>query len=392
MSNRPRLIPPGWGIFSLALLLLTSCTVFQPPSVIPESGPDVTSTPSLAPLQLGSTDTPFPAASDTPLAIPTEPSAILQVGLSPTATSPPSPTPLPTATPTEVPIRFAVIGDFGTGNSYAEAVADLVKSWDPDFIITTGDNNYPNGEWETIDNNIGKFYIDFIKTNESKYGKGADTNRFFPSLGNHDWDTQDKDSNGPRPYLRYFHDLPGNKRYYDFVEGPVHFFAIDSDWREPDGVSTTSKQATWLKEKLAASQSRWKVVFFHATPFSSGKHGGTKWMDWPFQEWGASIVMAGHDHTYERIEIDGFTYIVNGLGGAGRYLFKTPIEGSQVRFRDKHGAMLVEATSEWMISKFYTRDEELIDTFQLGTLNPITLDLEPKLFVPLLHRAGVGVD
>ena len=39
-------------------------------------------------------------------------------------------------------LRFAVIGDFGSGNQDEQDVADLVESWDVDFIITTGDNYY----------------------------------------------------------------------------------------------------------------------------------------------------------------------------------------------------------------------------------------------------------
>ena len=143
-----------------------------------------------------------------------------------------------------------MIGDFGSGDTNAEAVANLVKSWNPNLIITTGDNNYPDGEWEAIDKNIGQFYIDFILTDESQYWLRAETNRFFPSLGNHDWNTQDRDGQGLCPYLRYFHNLPGNGRYYDFVRGPVHFFAIDGDYREPDGFDENSTQATWLKVGL----------------------------------------------------------------------------------------------------------------------------------------------
>ena len=42
-------------------------------------------------------------------------------------------------------LRFAVIGDFGLAGDRAREVSLLVKSWNVDFIITTGDNNYPNG-------------------------------------------------------------------------------------------------------------------------------------------------------------------------------------------------------------------------------------------------------
>ena len=83
-------------------------------------------------------------------------------------------------------IRFGVIGDFGSGSTSERDVANLVKSWSPDFIITVGDNNYPDGAASTIDGNIGQFYHSFIYPYSGSYGAGAATNRFFPSLGNHD--------------------------------------------------------------------------------------------------------------------------------------------------------------------------------------------------------------
>ncbi len=87
---------------------------------------------------------------------------------------------------------------------------------------------------------------------------------FFPTLGNHDWYTNDA-----QPYLDYF-TLPGNERYYDFVWGPVHFFALDSDEHEPDGVNAGSAQAAWLQQGLAASTSPWNIVYTHYPPYSSG--------------------------------------------------------------------------------------------------------------------------
>src|SRR6266511_3399595 len=145
------------------------------------------------------------------------------------------------------PVRFAVIGDFGSAGTAARDVANLVKSWKPDFIITVGDNNYPDGAASTIDPNIGQYYHEFIYPYKGRYGAGATVNRFFPSLGNHDWHAR-----GAQPYLEYF-TLPGNERYYDFVWGPVHFFAVDSDVREPDGNSSASTQGLWLQTQLAAS-------------------------------------------------------------------------------------------------------------------------------------------
>jgi tartrate-resistant acid phosphatase type 5 len=272
----------------------------------------------------------------------------------------------PTKRPVSSPaIAFAVIGDFGDDTQPNEGkVASLVKGWGPDFIITTGDNNYPRGEANFIANNITKHYGEYIGNANNKQ-----PNRFFPSLGNHDWDTA-----GAKAHLDYF-DLPGNKRYYQFRRGPVEFFAIDSDTREPDGVQPDSKQAQWLKDALATSSAPWKVVFFHHPPYSSGHHGSTNYMQWPFQRWGASVVLTGHDHSYERVVVQGFPYFVVGLGGARIAAFKKKpeIQGATEDFGfDKmHGAMRVEASDTKMSMRFYTYDKKLIDTYEM-TRSPTT--------------------
>ena len=272
-----------------------------------------------------------------------------------------TPVPLDTATPaaTAAPklVRFAVIGDFGEDNQGEKDVSELVKSWQPDLVITTGDNNYPNGAAETIDQRIGQYYHEFIYPYHGAYGPGADQNRFFPTLGNHDWMAANA-----QPYLDYF-ELPGNERYYDFVWGDIHFFAVDADSREPDGVSQVSLQARWLQERLASSTSPWKVVFFHQPPYSSGYHGSVDWMRWPFAEWGASAVLSGHDHVYERLLIDGIPYFINGLGGGAIYWFTDSIPGSQVQYNQDYGAMLVVADSQQMTFQFITRKGKLIDTY-----------------------------
>ena len=173
-------------------------------------------------------------------------------------------------------------------------------------------------------------------------------NRFFPALGNHDY----SDGRGLAEYLSYF-TLPGagipagsrtgQERYYDFIQGPVHFFVLDSMGAL---VSRTdmAAQKKWLESGLAASSTPWQLVLLHHAPYSSGTHGSTAAMQWPYQAWGADAVLAGHDHTYERLQIGEIPYFVNGLGGMSRYSFKKPVAGSQVRYNADYGAMLVTAS------------------------------------------------
>ena len=149
-----------------------------------------------------------------------------------------------------------MIGDYGGGGAPEADVASLVASWQPDLVITLGDNNYPDGASETIDANIGQFYRAFISPYQGGYGEGAEVNRFFPTLGNHDWTTDNA-----QPYLDYF-TLPGNERYYDFTWGGVHFFALDSDSREPDGVGMSCSPGSLLQAGLANSSAPWKIRLY----------------------------------------------------------------------------------------------------------------------------------
>ena len=263
-------------------------------------------------------------------------------------------------------IRFAVIGDYGKDNSAEARVASLVAGWNPDFVITTGDNNYPDGELGTIDETVGQYYGQYIGDYQGSYGAGSSTNRFWPTLGNHDWRAINcigRTCGGA--HFDYFN-LPNNERYYDVDHGLVHLFAVNSNRSEPDGRKEDSVQAEWLREQLSQSDACFRVVYFHHAAFSSGKHGSVEAMQWPFADWGADAVFAGHDHLYERLDVSGMPYFVNGAGGAGLYDFSNegnlpPEATSMVRYNLDHGAMLVAATSTDITYQFFNTDGILID-------------------------------
>ena len=257
-------------------------------------------------------------------------------------------------------VTFAIIGDYGSDGPDELDVANLVKSWNPDFIITTGDNNYMGGSTSTIDQNIGKYYHEFIGNYQGDYGEGSSINRFFPSLGNHDWMDWQED-NMTMAYFDYF-TLPGNERYYDFVWNPVHFFAIDSEPYGPGDKVASVAQEKWLQSKLSTSESPFKIVYMHHPPHPSGKE--IPRIDWPFKDWGASVVLSGHTHVYERMVFDDFPHVINGLGGKSvdKFLLNAT-SYSQIRYNEDFGAMLVIANSESMTFKFISRSGQLIDTF-----------------------------
>lgn len=376
-SCRPPPVPADWGMMPAPPPFARSVTVTAAPSVASPTAPPavVLASPSRALALTASTPAPTPTgaedgATDPSLTLPSsarfsgEPAGTA-TDVAPTANATVIETraaPQATLTPEqsfESAVRIAVIGDYGLATPGEEDVANLVKSWRPDLVITTGDNNYPGGSPDTIDLNIGRFYHEFITPYVGKYGIAAEQNRFFPTLGNHDWMDP-----GARAYLDYF-TLPGNERYYDVAWGPVHLFVLDSMPDEPDGIKATSRQATWLREGLAAATEPWKLVTMHHPPFSSGPHGPTPVLQWPYAEWRASAVLAGHDHTYERILRDGIVYFVNGLGGSVRYAVGEPVEGSQVRFDEDFGAMLIDADQQQITFQFITRAGRLVDSYTL---------------------------
>ncbi len=263
-------------------------------------------------------------------------------------------------------LHYAVIGDFGDAGQAEADVSRMVHSWDVDLIVTTGDNNYPDGEASTIDENIGQYYSDFIYPYKGEYGSGATENRFFPVLGNHDWRVVSL-----QPHYDYF-TLPGNERYYDFEWGSVHFFVIDSDNHEPDGITRDSLQAVWFQKTIRASNSPWKLVLMHHPPYSSSsKYDDNAAMQWPFADWGADAVFAGHAHLYERLYHDGIPFFVNGLGGRWRTIpqihrFGDTDERSQVRYNQDYGAQLVSANETCINFSFFSRSGELIDSYTLN--------------------------
>jgi len=262
-------------------------------------------------------------------------------------------------------IRFGVIGDYGRGFSQERDVADLIKSWNPDFITTVGDNNYPTGQASTIDKNIGQFFHEYIGNYQGSYGDGSPTNRFFPTLGHRDWDTDNA-----QPYLDYF-TLLGNERYYDFVKGSVHFFILDTDTREPDGTDTSSTQALWLKQGLANSTSVWNLVYVHHAPYTSHTVEDNYHMRWPFASWGADAILSGFFHIYERLEVDGIPYFITGNGGSTVSNFGEIDSHSKFRYNGDFGAMLIEASDTEIVFKEINRQGVLIETYKIDGNVPI---------------------
>lgn len=245
--------------------------------------------------------------------------------------------------------RYAVFGDFGdTEPSGEHAVATMVDSWNVDFILTVGDNIYDTNSYDV---SVGQHYSNYVGNYSGAYGPGSDINRFFPTLGNHDYSDA-----GLAAYLNYF-SLPDNERYYDFQVGSVHFYALNSITTEPDGTSSTSVQGQWFQNAIAASQADFNVTYFHHTPYLPPDYTGSTtaatYMRWDWEGAGVDTVFVGHIHDWARMNRDDngdqieLPYIVSGIGGRDPTL----------------GAHLVTVFDNGMLIELYSPDGTLLDSY-----------------------------
>lgn len=270
-------------------------------------------------------------------------------------------------------IFFANIGDYGRSahDPLPIQVADLVKTNDPDFIVTNGDNNYGTD----YDFEIGRLYSDYLYPYIGIYGAGASEMRFFPVPGNHDYAVDGLLGETPNTlasYKNFFVGLPGNGRYYEFVKGPVHFFMLNSDPHEQHGNTSSSAQAEWLRTKMQLSTAKWKIVVIHDAPYQSSPHDapGILSSRWPFKDWGADLVFSGDGHFYERLEVEGLPYIVNGLGGNSPDAVLNPSPPpldvySQFKYNALNGAGFCRVTCDTLQWEFKNTEGTVVDTLEL---------------------------
>ena len=266
---------------------------------------------------------------------------------------------------------IGMIGDFGVNNVNEENAAALINTLAPDIIITLGDNNYPSGAIETMDDNVGKYYGSWIHPYIGDYGDGATENKFFPCMGNHDWYVADGQG-----YFDYF-TLPNNERYYTFSHGNVDLFCLDADNHEPDSPYANGTQGLWARAHLMGSTATWKLVYMHHPPYSSGTHGSNSWMQWPFEAWGADTVWGGHDHNYERITQGGVLYGITGISGTGLRTMGVPVANSNVAFREEHGVTIASFGAEdarfltYSVRGILVDDVVIRKDYALGRAQPI---------------------
>lgn len=208
-------------------------------------------------------------------------------------------------------VRFAVIGDSGRGDQAQNDVARQMTTWHErfpfDFVVMLGDNLYPP---HGPDDYATKF--------ERPYHALLDAGvKFYAAIGNHD----------PAAELGYQGFNMEGRRYYSFrrnernvqgLEGAgVRFFVLDSRSFDPE-------QLAWLHRELAASQTDWKICYFHHPLYTSGRYGNAarvlRLVVEPILiEGDVDVVLSGHEHFYERMHPQhGISYFISGGAGSLR--------------------------------------------------------------------------
>src|SRR5688572_29851412 len=196
--------------------------------------------------------------------------------------------------------KFAVLGDFGTGDKtqyeLAQQMTTVHQKFKYELVILVGDNLYGSERPQ-----------DFKKKFEDPYKPLLDAGvKFYASLANHDAREQ--------RYYKLFN-MDG-KLYYSFKpeKQSVRFFALESTYLDP-------QQVAWFEKEVKDSTSSWKIPFFHHPLYSSGdRHGSDtrlrEVLEPLFVGNNVSVVFSGHDHFYERIKPQkGIVYFVVGSGG-----------------------------------------------------------------------------
>ena len=245
-------------------------------------------------------------------------------------------------------LKFAVLGDFGTGQppeyELAARMATVYATFKFQIVVLVGDNLYGSERPQ-----------DFTLKFEAPYKPLLDAGvKFYASLGNHDARTQ-------RDYKPF---NMGGKLYYSFKapKEKVRFFMLDSTYPVPE-------QIDWLEQELKTSSDDWKIVVFHHPPYSSGgRHGSDlrlrETLEPLFIKYNVSVVLNGHDHFYERIKPQhGIVYFVAGSGGQ---LADGDIDkGSDITakgFDTDRAFMVVEIAGDKMYFNAVSRLGEVVDS------------------------------
>ncbi len=227
--------------------------------------------------------------------------------------------PKPTAT-------LLAVGDVASCEVEAdERVADLVART-PGTVALLGDIAYDSGTEEEF----ARCFLPAWK-------------RMLPrtraALGNHEYANGDSDASVARSVLG----LPADA-WYSFELGAWHVIVLDSNCGEVGGCGRETRQWRWLRRDLERHRrTTCTLAFWHHPRYSSGQHGSDTRTSafWALLARArADVVLAGHDHDYERFApVAGIRSFVVGTGGRSLRGFETVERGSVARQSHSYGVL-----------------------------------------------------
>lgn len=249
------------------------------------------------------------------------------------------------AAPSRASVTVLAAGDIGECGGGAEETGRLVATL-PGTIAALGDIAYPDGSPEA-----------FARCFDPAWGPVRD--RIRPAMGNHDAQTP-----AAAGYFAYFGAAagPAPDGYYSYELGAWHVAVLNSNCGLVGGCGPGSPQLRWLEADLAAAGTRNILAYWHAPRFSTGVHGDSEAMAALWETLvraGADIVLAGHDHDYQRFapmdadgapDPGGVREFVVGTGGAGLRRQVREHPALEVRVGDTWGVLrleLVECGYRW---------------------------------------------
>jgi 3',5'-cyclic AMP phosphodiesterase CpdA len=258
----------------------------------------------------------------------------------------------PSASPVEARadaiLRFAVIGDNGTGKTpeyeVGTRLADARASFPYEFVIMLGDNLYGSQTPRDFADKFERPYAALLAAGVP----------FYAALGNHD-------QPGNRDYPKF--NMAGT-RYYTFVKGPVRFVVLDTNSMDPE-------QVAWFETTLREAREPWKIVYFHHPLYSDGdRHGSNLELRAVLEpllvRHGVSVVFAGHEHIYQRTTPQqGITYFVEGSSGQLRKGGVTPTAISAAAYADDQTFMLVQIAGDRLTFQTISRTGRIVDLGEL---------------------------
>jgi hypothetical protein len=198
---------------------------------------------------------------------------------------------------------LVAFGDAASCSSDGDSAVARVVATIPGTIALLGDDVYERGTAE-----------EFRQCYAPVFGRFLGRTR--AALGNHEYGTGNADA-----AIAYFK-LP-RRGYYSYDLGAWHVVVLNSNCSRIGGCGPTSGQNAWLRRDLAAHPATCTLAYWHHPRWSSGLHGSDRTMAtlWgTLARGGADVVLAGHDHHYERFApIDGIRSFVVGTGGRSHY-------------------------------------------------------------------------